>query len=374
MKSNPYRVKNRENKPRIHKSRSSFFHSDNKDLYVDSYGKKSHKAWQIPLFAALMILLTVFSFGPNIADRLAGRLAGNDNSGDNPELIYFGKDYAVVSVSITDLLKEPDLRSVRISQVLYNEPFKVIGRQFTGFIQVELDDGSQGYVMTRDVTKDTTSVEPGNYKHKLTVTARTKRIMSHASQGSMLAEVPMGAVLFADQGGEGVYRVALSGGGYGWVSSEGIVRTDVRSSPLKSNAVKFCETALLFANSTYIDNGVTVYGASSHGIAFISAKVNGLSIPRDLNAQSQAGFPVSFGRDEETGLPDFADLLEGDLVFFGDETIEGNSAISGMGIMIGYGRALMTATNRNSVKIIDLTSNDLLALKLVSARRLFTQQ
>ncbi len=369
MKLNPYKSK----KIRKNKRSTAFFRSQlsgsERPVFVSSYVKKTRKVWLIPLIATLLILFTVFWLGPRVADIISQRVPGADPVNSQPELLYDSSNYTVVSAAFTDLLKEPDIRASRLSQILYNDPLKILSRSGAEFLYVELSDGAKGYVMTRDVISDTSSIEPGKYLHKLTVASRTKRIMSHASQGSLLKEVVMGTVLFSDYGSGGLYRVALVGGGNGWISSEGVVRTETDSDPQLSSSVKFYETALLFANSTFINNGCTVYGASSQGISFISAKVNGVDLPRDLLSQSISGSEVKYSLDSETGSILFNDLKEGDLVFFGTDYED--EGIKNMGIVVGYGRVLMSVSGRNSVRIVDLTSDTALTDNIIAVRRLF---
>ncbi|MHB8962285.1 MAG: C40 family peptidase, partial [Saccharofermentanales bacterium] len=292
------------------------------------------------------------------------------NQGEEVVLLYNSPEYAVVDRPSADLLLEPDLRSRRTSQVLLNDLVRIIGRDTYGYAHVRLRDGSEGYLMNSDFSADTKSVEPNLHSHKLTIIAKSKRIMSHAGKGSLLLEAYMGSVLFSDYQGDGIYRVSLPGGTYGWISSEGVIRTEVDEDPVVSNARKFYETALSFVNVTYIENGLTSYGASSSGIAYICAKINGVVIPRDMDTQSRSGTEVVVRYEEESGLPMFSDFVEGDLVFFRNDLADPNG-ISSMGIVVGEGQILMSANSGNSVKIVALSGNPDLVRSIVAVRRLF---
>lgn len=339
-------------------------------VFLDNYHTKQRPAWILPIIISAVILLIVFWTGPYILGFLSDRIFIDSNEGNKVILLYDSPEYAVVAKQSADLLIEPDLRSRRSSQVLLNDLVRIINRDTYGFVYAQLQDGSKGYIMGSDLLVDTSSVEPGLYSHKLTIVSKSKRIMSHASKGSLLLEAYMGTVLFSDYQGDGIYRVSLPGGIYGWLSSEGVIRTDVTDAPAVSNAKKFYETALSFVNTTYIENGLTSYGASSSGIAYICAKINGINIPRELNLQSKSGTEIAITYDDETGLPVFDEFAEGDLVFFRNE-LSDPDGISGMGIVVGQGQILMSANSENSVRIVAFSGNTDLIRSIVAVRRLF---
>ncbi|MHB1452912.1 MAG: C40 family peptidase [Saccharofermentanales bacterium] len=390
MKHNPY---NKKTKARISSPKTAFISKfrfkfrrrlkekeftelpkgifEEKAVYLDNYQAKQRPAWLLPLIIAFVVLLLVFWTGPYILGFLSDRIFIDNNEGDKVILLYDSPDYAVVGVQSADLLSEPDLRSRRTSQVLYNDLVRIVDHDTYGYIYAQLQDGTMGYLMESDISSDTRSVEPGLYSHKLMIVAKSKRIMSHASKGSLLLEVCMGSILFSDYQGDGIYRVSLPGGINGWISSEGVIRTDVDGAPAVSSAKKFYETALSFVNTTYIENGITSYGASSSGIAFICAKINGVDIPREIDSQSKSGTEVVIAFDDVTGLPMISDFAEGDLVFFRNE-LANPEGVSEMGIVVGQGQVLMSARSANSVRIVTLSDNADLIGSIVAVRRLFT--
>ncbi len=357
----------REKRPVLPGSGDRF---EQRAVYLDSYRTKRRPAWLIPAVITAAVLLAVFWTGPFLLNILSDLFTSGNGGETDAQLLYDSPDYAVVIRQSADLFLEPDLRSQRVSQILYNDLVKITGRGAAGFYQVVLADGTPGYVMTRDVVSDTKSVEPGLYQHRLTVIAKTKRILSHASKGSLLAEVCMGTVLYSDYRGDGIYRVSLPDGTSGWISSEGVLRTETDRGPDVSSAEKFYETALSFVNTTYVDNGITCYGASASGIAYVCAMVNGLAIPREIAGQAGAGDGIPVRHDTETGLPLTDDFQKGDLIFFGKNPADPGS-VTGMGIIVGQGQVLMTPKAGNAVRIASLEDDKDLALSIVAVRRIF---
>ncbi len=151
----------------------------------------------------------------------------------------------------------------------------------------------------------------------MVVAETTKRILSHARRGTLLVEVPMSTVLFADYRGNGIARVALPDGQIGWLSESGMVvlASDGQIQQVADGERYFSSTALAFNQITHLPNGQSIYGVSTVGIARLAALVNGLSLPHRLEDMAGSGNPVRLEIDEQTGLYDLTAILPGDLIF-----------------------------------------------------------
>lgn len=352
--------------------------NETKKIYIKP-GDGIGKTWLIAIAVTALVLAIVFWVAPEFVETLKNRIRQASPAREEINLIYQDKGYCVLKVPFTDLYDMPDMRASRMTQVLYNELMKITEAEAEGFVGVELKDGTRGYVLSRDISYDTRSVEPALYEYKLTIIVKTKRIMSHAYSGSILVEGVMGTHLYSDYGGEGIYRVALAGGGYGWISSEGVVRTEVDEELLPSTGRKFYETALFFANTTYIPEGLTVYGASANGIIYVASKVNGLNLPRDIQGISKFGteVPLVF---EESGTLNFQGIREGDLMFFAPDTgtqdepaQEKPEKYSNVGIVVGSGKILISGQGSTSTKIMDINSAFFTGQRPVLVKRLFDE-
>lgn len=353
-------------RPRLHR-RWQWFHR--KDLYIDSVYQKKTPAWLVPLLLVLTITLVAFWLGPFVLDTITSTFFSQTATPPGQNLIYDSKDYAVVKTQVADLFETPDLKSARKTQVLYNQLVHILDRSTYGFYQVELDDGTTGYVMSKDVTSYTASVEPSLYDYTIVVVSTSKKIMTHSSNGSTIMEAMMGTTLYSDYQGDGVYKVALPDHTEGWISASGVLKIDTGEKILVSNAKSFYTTVLSFNNTTYIGKGITKNGASSEGIAYISAKINGIALPRDKEGQSTAGVEVPLQYAEETGLLIYDNLKEGDLIFF--KSALDSTKAGEMGIIVGYGQVLMSRKSKAAVKIVDLAGTSALAESVLSVRRIF---
>lgn len=340
-----------------------------KGIYIDSPNQKERPAWLVPMILIISISLVVFWVGPLVLNTITKTFFQYEDKGPGKDLKYDSSDYAVVQKQVVDLFETPDLKSMRTTQILYNQLVHILDRSTYGFYQVELDDGTKGYVMTKDVISSTASVEQSLYEYKIIVISKSKRIMTHSSNGSTIIEALMGTVLYSNYQGDGVYRVVLPNQTEGWISASGVLKIKSGEGILKSNAKSFYTTVLSFNDTTYINKGMTQNGASSEGIAYISAKVNGVALPREKQEQSKSGKEVVLSYDEETGLPKYDNMAEGDLVFF--KSSMDATKIEEMGIVVGFGQVLMSRNSKASVKIVNLANDSTLAKSILAVRRIF---
>ncbi|NCA99596.1 MAG: SH3 domain-containing protein [Clostridia bacterium] len=340
------------------------------NVFVDK--KKSRLPyWSAPLITLLAIILTVFYLAPTISRRVINLGQSRDNDGQQISRRYTDLDRVVLS-PVADVYDAPDIKARRLVQVLYNEPVSLLDQPtYYGFRQVLLQDGFTGYMRESDLSIFCDAVEPSLAINKLVVATGSKRIMSHAKTGTLVAEVMMGTVLYADYRGDGISRVLLPSGESGWISDDGLVilPPDGEVLPVADGARYLTTTALTFLNVTTLDHGVTIYGASIPGIVFVSASVNGLKVPRQMSGQIQAGQAVNLERIEETGLVDTRILNPGDILFF---SRSGSlSDLDQMAICMTPNSLLVENQGRSSIRLIDPAKDETLWQTLVSVRRLF---
>lgn len=340
------------------------------NVFVDK--KKSRLPhWTAPLFTLLAIILIVFYLAPTISRRLINLGQNRDAEGQQISRSYTDLDRVVLS-PVADVYDAPDIKARRLVQVLYNEPVTLIDQPtHYGFRQVELQDGFTGYMRESDLSTFCDAAEPSLAVNKLVVATGSKRIMSHAKTGTLVAEVMMGTVLYADYRGDGISRVLLPSGESGWISDDGLIilPPDGRVVPVDEGARYLTTTTLTFLNVTTLDHGVTIYGASIPGIVYVSAAVNGLDVPRQMSGQIQAGQAVSLARVEETGLVDPRILMPGDLLFFSRSGSA--SDLDRMAICITPNSLLVENQGRSSIRLLDPAKDEALWQTLVAVRRLF---
>ncbi|HEY5466970.1 MAG TPA: NlpC/P60 family protein [Clostridia bacterium] len=341
-----------------------------RDAYVDPEKRKRLPLWFAPALAVVLIVILVFWGAPAAVAKLRP-MFGSGNGLPKPTQTQYGSRTMVVRLPVADVFETADLRAARLTQALYNEPVELTGIDASyGFVKVRLQDGVEGYMRLDDLTTGHGSIEPGKQTSWILVTDLTKRIYSHASNGTLLAEAMMGTVLYSDYTGDGVFRVTLPSGETGWIGSNGVMNLPMsaNSVPRSDSGRYFANSALSFLNVPYIINGMTRDGACPEGIAKIAAAVNGISLPRSVEGQMMAGTRVEIRRDEKGSLV-YDDMQRGDLVFFSSPI---DPAKPGqMGIYVDYAQVLTYRIGRSDIRIINLSENESLANNLLAVRRLF---
>jgi cell wall-associated NlpC family hydrolase len=341
-----------------------------RDAYVDPEKRKRLPLWFVPALAVILIAVLVF-WGVPVAVARLRPLFGSGDGQPKPTQTLYNDRIMVVRIPVADVFETDDLRAVRRTQALYNEPVELTGLKASyGFAMVRLQDGVEGYMRLGDLTASHISIEPARQVSRILVTDLTKRIYSHASSGTLVAEAMMGTVLYSDYPGDGVFRVTLPGGETGWIGSNGVMALpiDTSSIPRSDSGRYFANSALAFLNVPFILNGMTRDGACPEGIATIAAAVNGISLPRTAAGQMATGIKVEIRRDDKGNLI-YDDMRRGDLVFFSSPA---DPAKPGqMGIYVDYAQVLTYRTGRSDIRIINLSENEGLANSLLSIRRLF---
>ena len=341
-----------------------------KDAYVDPEKRKRLPLWFLPALTVVLIAALIFWGAPAAVTRLRPLFDRGGNQ-DQPVQTLYDRRTMVVRHPVADMFSDDDLLAARTTQTLYNEPVRLTGKEASfGFIHVRLDDGTEGYMRLDDLVTGHASIEPGKHIRRILVTDLTKRIFSHASNGTLIAEVMMGTYLLSDYIGDGVYRVTLPDGDSGWIGSNGVMELpmDGTTVPLSDSGRYFANSTLAFLNVPYIVNGMTRDGACPEGIARIAAAVNGYPLARSLELQMQAGTGVEVRRDEN-GDPVYDDLKRGDLVFF--SSVENRDKIVQMGIYVDYAQVLTYRTGRSDIRIMSLLDNPSLTDGLRTVRRIF---
>ncbi|MBN1892397.1 MAG: hypothetical protein JW780_06405 [Clostridiales bacterium] len=270
------------------------------------------------------------------------------------------------------VMREPDVRSQRITQVLFNEPVEVLSTSPTnGYVLVRTTDGIQGFVLEKDLSADMDSIEPEIHQQKLIVTDVSKNVMSHASNGTLELEVMMNTVLFSDRKSDGVYHIALPGDKDGWVSSSGVIELGVYDPVEKVGVRYFVSSVLSFVNATHLSGGLTKRGLSVPGLAYVSASVNGVTLPRTMEDQMSSGDEVILQYDEITGELIAESIMPGDLVFFRHPLESGSNIPYEMGICTETGTLMMVSKSKTTLRLVSFSKNILLQERIIAARRIF---
>ncbi len=290
-------------------------------------------------------------------------------------LEYDDPDCRVVIDSTVSLMNLPESDSRRIAEVLYNEPVRYIQDTKNGYCKIETQDGLIGYVKASSLIAETDSIEPDYHKYKLIVSDPSKNIMTHASNGTLIKKVMMNTVLYADIKREGVYQVALPGGDSGWIGSSGVIELSPRGVTDEVSSRYFVSSVLTFVNAKYIENGMSIDGASVNGAVYVSAEINGIEIPRTMEGQAQAGTEVIPEPDAVTGEIMIEQILPGDILFLSSPNkAYGDKKIYEMAVCTDTGTLFMLSPARTTVRLRSFKSGDDICDRIITIRRVFSSK
>lgn len=344
------------------------------DKADSNVSKGSDRRWpRLALAAAIFcgIMFFVFLLLPRI---LPGFFKNTDIAlfvEKDPVLIY-DDTYRVVKVSASSVMSQDDITSKRITQVLMNEPVHFLSDDCkNGYVLIRTMDNIVGYVKGDELNTDMSSCEPELHLYKIVIADISKRVMSHASNGTLISEVTMNTVLYADVKRDGVYQVQLPNGQNGWISSSGVIELDVKKNTDVVGVRYFVSSALTMVNATYLEGGVTKRGICIEGLAYVSACVNGIPIPRELKDQINCGTEVKLEYDAVTGALLIDSIIPGDIVFLSDPYKPGSKEPYEAAICTDTGVLLMRSSAGTSIRLTKFNADSDLVKRIITVRRIF---
>lgn len=274
--------------------------------------------------------------------------------------IPMDENAGVIRVSVSDVYAAPDVKSQRITQALYNQPVSV--RQSEGgWSEVTTVDGCHGWMKTKHIDRDVSSIYGRAYTHRIIVTSREKSIYSDHSGGVTIAVAPMGSEFYAFNSYNDAYEVFLPGNKTGWFRGSGIIHVRPGELIPVTNADDFAATALRMKGASFLLNGVSYMGIDAPGLIYICARINGINLPRTLTGQFSSGIEIK---------PEYAKA--GDLVFIAG-TGEGESETATCaGICIGDGNYIYAGRKIGYVKIGEINRENEEGI-VIAARRIFNE-
>lgn len=338
---------------------------------------KEHKALVnaiIALVVLISVIVSVFYVLPAI---LPGLFKGSEIElfiEREVNLEYTSPSFRIVikpSVSVYELA---DVTSTRLTEVLYNEAVvQLDSNDGTPYILIRTSDGIVGYIERDSVDEDMSSIEPDLHEYRLIVSERSKSIMTHTSQGTLITKVMMNTVLYADVKRDGVYQVSLPNGDSGWIGSSGVVEVGIRDEIEELSTRYFVSSALSLVNAQYLENGITMNGLSVNGIVYVCSCVNGVPMPRTIEEQAEMGQEVEMEYDVVSGELIIESILPGDILFLRSPySSEGDDEIYEMAICTDPGTLLMISDARTSIRLRTFTSNSDICGRILSVRRIFS--
>ncbi len=306
-----------------------------------------------------LIIFTLFSFTACGTD--AREANGDIDRTAAPEVkeingIPLNAATAVVTEAVADVFAQPDVTSQRVSQVLYNQPVSILEER-GGWVRLRAVNGSSGWVRSKFVEKDISSIYGKSRTHKIIVTSKEKGIFSDSTGGITIKDVAMGTEFFTFNTAANAYEVYLPGNKTGWFRGSGIIHVDLNSEVPVTSGDDFASSALKFKGTSYLINGLSSLGIDSPGLIYLCSRINGVNLPRNLEGQMSSGDEISM--DE---------VAAGDIVFLASADDE--KVISDAGICLGNGQFIHASRSSGYVRLDGLNESGSDG-KPVLARRIF---
>ena len=232
---------------------------------------------------------------------------------------------AIVVVAIAPLLREPQLSSARVSEVLHGETLQILERR-DEWLRVQAPDGyvawlPAGYVATgpKDWADDWSGRASARSLSADIVTAEGRRRLPTGARVAL----KRGVVELADG-----HRGAVAAGS---VRREQELRVEARHLALPELAQKW------YGGAPYLWGGRTEWGIDCSGLVQAVYASRGVELPRDSDQQFSRG-------DEVPMKSDGAGYEAGDLLFFAER-----SRVSHVALWAGAGRIVHSALSRGGV-------------------------
>lgn len=309
-----------------------------------------------------MVFISLALYGCNSAKIAVSNNTSNEDSSKKQEEnlyvngIIMDDTAAVINDTVVDLYKDPDVKSERITQVLYNQPVKILEEKVS-WLRVKAVDGCTGWIRSKFIDNDISSIYGRTFINKIIVTSKDKTIFSNPAGGVTQKVVALGTELYCFNTTGTAYEVYLPGNKTGWVRSSGIIQVGRKDRIPITTKEDFAASAIKFKGISYLLAGISSLGTDSMGMTYICARINGVDLPRSMKALCQYG--------KEMPL---TDVDAGDLVFL--STTGDTKKIDSVGICTGNGQFIHASRTSGYVRLDGLneTGSD---GKPVLARRIF---
>ncbi|MBQ9873343.1 MAG: C40 family peptidase [Thermoguttaceae bacterium] len=258
---------------------------------------------------------------------------------ENPKL--GGKWRALVNFSAIQLQKKPDYGSEWGTQSVMGTPVRIIDRT-DGWVLIQNFDGYLGYTFAGSVAPLTKEeYDAWLASARLVATESRSWIYAEPSRESgIVSDLTAGCVVVwkNKETRDGFYRVETPDGRLGWIPESEATEWGEWLATRELNAENLIATARRFLGSPYVWGGATTNGVDCSGLVSLSFRLNGWTILRDVSQIRREGIDVDISNGWRAFQP-------GDLLIFGSKRKDGSISWRHVGIYIGEGRFVHSATS-----------------------------
>lgn len=241
--------------------------------------------------------------------------------------------WAIVSVSVTDMKKSPDYRSETVSQAILGTPVQVTGSEGYWY-SIVTPEGYKGWTTRMNIClADEEEYQVWKTSDRVIMTGHYCLIRSRPDNVSeVLSDCVMGSVLVAAGEENGFRKVVLPDGKTGFLPGEAVCGLrEWMESKTQADGEDIVAVARLFTGFPYLWGGLSPKGFDCSGLVKLCYFMNGMVLPRDAREQMATGKEL-----------DCSDILgefrPGDLVFFGTPASSSKPAsVTHVGIYVSEG-------------------------------------
>ena len=267
------------------------------------------------------------------------RAAGDAERIEKDRLARALTESVTAIAAIAPMLREPDVRTTQVSQLLHGHIAQVVKRKGL-WLHVKGADAyagwvHQGYVVTMPEPVPPLSQTGWDDPRPLSLGCAVR------DEHGATRKLPLGALVT-----EGQERF----GGLAMTLEERRIAFPPAADSITASALTF------FEGTSYEWGGLTPWGCDCSGLVSSSFHLHGVDIPRDAWMQAATGERVESMRD----------LLPADLLFFSDEP---DGKITHVAISLGGMKVVHLALGRGGYAVDDLASGDEYADLLVNRFR-----
>jgi len=260
------------------------------------------------------------------------------------------KRRGVVTISVSNLKKEPDHASELVSQEILGTPVLILKTKDPWF-QIQTPDNYTGWI-------EESSVRMMN-EQELSVWKKAKRVVyldntgwlyETANENSGVIGDLVGGSIIEKTGESGNYvSVTLPDGRKGFIDKRKVMDFNKWENSVPGSEERVCSLALTYIGIPYLWGGSSVKAADCSGFVKSVYFRNGIILRRDASLQALHGLPV----DISDG---YSRLRKGDLLFFGSKE-NGISHVTHVALYLGNSEYI-NASGRVQINSLDSTKAD----------------
>lgn len=253
-----------------------------------------------------------------------------------------GNWLALVNFSAIQLQKKPSHASEWGTQSVMGMPVRIIKKAPNGWLLIQNYDGYFGYTTSGSVCPKTQEAYNAWFKAKRIVSTELHgHIYTEPSlKSTTLSDLTAGCVvLWKDETIQNnFYKVETPNGRVGWIPVSEGTEWEEWVATRELTADNLIKTARSFLGSPYVWGGNTTNGMDCSGLVNLCFRLNGYCILRDVSQLRREGIDV----DRSEGWKNYQ---PGDLLIFGKNRADGSTSWRHVGIYIGNGRFIHSATS-----------------------------